>query len=116
MPTPARAATAEMGAPGSAVNTARAASRMRRSLRAAWARRPLSGAVVVSLMQRAYHILNGSFRSAILERNGSFREQRPTGPRSKEATMADGTDRSETPAAPAPGADRPDVAIRPFQI
>src|SRR5260221_3335379 len=48
MPTPACAATAEVGARGSAVKTARAASRMRWSLRAASARRPLSGAVVVA--------------------------------------------------------------------
>ena len=39
-----REATAEIGASGLATNTARAASRIRTSLRAAWARRPLSGA------------------------------------------------------------------------
>ena len=43
MPTPACLATAVIGAPGSATNTARADSRMRRSLRAASAWRPLSG-------------------------------------------------------------------------
>src|SRR5262245_52602132 len=47
MPTPARRATAAIGASGAARKTSRAASRMRRSLRAAWARRPLRGAVVV---------------------------------------------------------------------
>jgi hypothetical protein len=39
-------ATAEIGAPGSAMNTARADRRISSSLRAAWARRPLSGADV----------------------------------------------------------------------
>src|ERR1700748_12622 len=43
MPTPARLATAVIGAPGSATNTARADSRMRWSLRAASACRPLIG-------------------------------------------------------------------------
>src|SRR5918993_5407491 len=43
MPTPACSATAAIGAPGSATNTVRAASRMRSSLRAASARRPLMG-------------------------------------------------------------------------
>src|SRR5580692_9596862 len=43
MPTPACLATAVIGAPGSATNTARADSSMRRSLRAASACRPLSG-------------------------------------------------------------------------
>src|SRR6478736_6764787 len=42
MPTPARWATAEMGALGSAVKTARAASRITPSFVAACARRPLS--------------------------------------------------------------------------
>src|SRR4029450_2347485 len=49
MPTPASAATAAIGASGSALSTARAASRMRWSLRAAWARRPLIGWVVGSM-------------------------------------------------------------------
>ena len=49
MPTSACLATAAMGASGSATKTARAASRMRWSLRAAWARRPLSGAVGASV-------------------------------------------------------------------
>src|SRR6185312_14476956 len=43
MPTPACLATAVIGAPGSATNTARADSRMRWSLRAASACRPLIG-------------------------------------------------------------------------
>src|SRR4029077_9646090 len=43
MPTPACLATAVIGAPGSATNTARADSRMRWSLRAASAWRPLIG-------------------------------------------------------------------------
>src|SRR6266536_5372356 len=42
MPTPACSATAAIGASGSAVKTARADSRISRSLRAAWACRPLS--------------------------------------------------------------------------
>src|SRR5919112_2026411 len=41
MPTPARLATAAIGAPGSATNTSRAASRIRWSLRVACALRPL---------------------------------------------------------------------------
>src|SRR6266545_802202 len=49
MPMPASSAIAEMGASGSATNTARAASRIRWSLRAACARRPLSGTVVGSM-------------------------------------------------------------------
>src|SRR5579871_4515100 len=44
MPTPARSATAAIGASGLATNTSRAASRISSSLRAAWARRPLRGA------------------------------------------------------------------------
>src|SRR6201995_4026756 len=43
MPTPAFLATAVIGAPGSATNTARAESRIRWSLRAASAWRPLIG-------------------------------------------------------------------------
>src|SRR5581483_5119903 len=43
MPTPAALATAVIGAPGSATNTARAADMMRSSLRAASALRPLRG-------------------------------------------------------------------------
>src|ERR1051325_9510551 len=43
MPTPACLATAVIGAPGSATNTARAESRIRWSLRAASAWRPLIG-------------------------------------------------------------------------
>ena len=50
MPTPACFATAVIGAPGSAMNTARAESRMSWSLRAAWARRPLSRPGTVSVM------------------------------------------------------------------
>ena len=61
MPTPACSATAAMGAPGSATNTARAASRMRRSFRAASARRPLSG-VEATFMGQGYH-WNEPFRS-----------------------------------------------------
>src|SRR3712207_7060185 len=66
MPTTARSATAAIGAPGSATNTSLAASRMRASLRAAWALRPLNGTAVVSSIYPAYHILNGTVRSAIL--------------------------------------------------
>src|SRR5262245_34869787 len=64
MPTPARSATAAIGAPGSATNTARAASRIRWSFRAASARRPLIGAAAV-LMAPGYH------------RNELFRSTRP---------------------------------------
>ena len=46
MPTPARSATAAIGALGSAMKTDRAASTMTVSLRAAWARRPLSPATM----------------------------------------------------------------------
>src|SRR6266508_1532044 len=63
MPTPACSATAEIGAPGSATNTARAASKISWSLRAACARRPPRGTDVVSLMGQAYH-RNESFCSA----------------------------------------------------
>src|SRR5918999_5189025 len=61
MPTPACSATAAIGAPGSATNTSRAASRIRWSFRAASARRPLIG-TVASLMARVYH-WNEPFRS-----------------------------------------------------
>ena len=64
MPTPAASATADTGAPGSATNTSRAASRMTWSLRAAWARRPLRGAgSEVTGMGAVYPSLNGTFRS-----------------------------------------------------
>src|SRR5918998_1769706 len=72
MPTPARAATAAIGAPGSATNTSRAASRMRRSLRAASARLPLRGARVFLTI---HHIIYGTNRSVplyFLEQNVSF--------------------------------------------
>src|SRR5258708_15072773 len=49
MPTPARLATSETGADGSATNTARAASRISWSLRAASACRPGSGAAASGL-------------------------------------------------------------------
>src|SRR5436305_4233593 len=71
MPTPARAATAETGASGSARKTSRAASRMRPSLRAASARRPASGPMS-SGMPTAYH-WNRPFRSARVKRNEPFR-------------------------------------------
>ena len=74
MPTPALSATAEIGALGSLTNTARAACRISSSLRAACARRPLSGLVVGSVigsMLPAY--LNGLFCSTMMERNDLFR-------------------------------------------
>src|SRR4051794_26568519 len=61
MPTPARAARAEIGASGSARNTSRAAARIRPSLRAAWARRPLRGALT-----RPEYQWNEPFRSVTL--------------------------------------------------
>src|ERR1700730_8802776 len=61
MPTPARLATSETGAAGSALNTARAASRIRWSLRAASACRPGSGAGFRGMMP-IYQI--GAFCSA----------------------------------------------------
>ena len=76
MPTPACSATAAIGAPGSATNTARAASRMRRSFRAASARRPLIGVDVV-LMVQGYH-WNEPFRSAQSARMASI-TLRPAG-------------------------------------
>src|SRR5215216_7199028 len=90
MPTPASAATAAIGASGSAVNTARAASRMRWSLRAAWARRPLIGWVV------------GSMRSILsLERSVPFRYS--------------GMEQSVLVGGPVM-ADASDAEIRPFRI
>src|SRR5215472_6201224 len=53
MPTPACLATAVIGAPGSATNTARADSRMRWSLRAASAWRPLIGPLRPALCRPA---------------------------------------------------------------
>src|SRR5689334_389215 len=53
MPTPACLATAVIGAPGSATNTARADSRMRWSLRAASAWRPLIGPLRPALLRPA---------------------------------------------------------------
>jgi hypothetical protein len=50
MPTPARSETAEIGAFGSATKTSRAASRIKPSLRAASARRPLNDPEIVSLL------------------------------------------------------------------
>ena len=50
MPTPARSETAEIGAFGSATKTSRAASRIKPSLRAASARRPLNDSKVFSLL------------------------------------------------------------------
>src|SRR4051794_29100929 len=66
MPTPARRATAATGAPGSARNTARAASRIASSLRAARAWRALSA------MAQRYG--NGSLRSS---KGSSRRTKRP---------------------------------------
>src|SRR5215472_1068725 len=64
MPTPARSATAEIGAVGSATNTARAASRISWSLRAAWTRRPLRRGPVCTC---AVYPQNETFRSAVVE-------------------------------------------------
>ena len=79
MPTPAASATAETGAPGSARNTARAASRITWSLRAAWALRPLRAAAgaLVSVVAMPCTLPPNSERNAplqkMLERNGPFR-------------------------------------------
>src|ERR671911_1409104 len=72
MPTPARAATAAIGAPGAATNTSREASRIRRSLRAAWARLPLRGAWAFSSIQQIIYGTNGSVPLYFLEQNASF--------------------------------------------
>src|ERR1041385_2217691 len=61
MPTPARSATAAIGAPGSSMNTARAPSRITWSFRAACACRPLNG-FVASPTRRSLH-QNEAFRS-----------------------------------------------------
>src|SRR5437899_1230282 len=86
MPTPARSATAAMGAFGSARNTSRAASRISVSLRAAWPRRPGSPVLGGLVMSGGYH-WNGSFRSATVRgtkhsvlkrwRGGAMSEIRP---------------------------------------
>src|SRR5829696_1072874 len=92
MPTPARAATAAIGAPGSATNTSRAASRIRRSLRAAWARLPLRGAWIFFSI---HHIIYGTKRSVplhFLEQNASFHNALCE-LRRKELAVPDGTTR-----------------------
>src|SRR6266700_1806590 len=79
MPTPACLATAVIGAPGSATNTARAESRIRWSLRAASAWRPLigpcrPGRAFVSVMKKS--VANtGTNHSVllVLEQQISFR-------------------------------------------
>src|SRR3712207_6469663 len=98
MPTTARSATAAIGAPGSATNTSLAASRMRASLRAAWALRPLNGAAVVSSIYPAYHILNGTVCSAILIGTEHFVPK----------VKSHGEEHRMT--------DRPDHEIQPFRI
>src|SRR5581483_12286278 len=81
MPTPACLATSVMGAPGLATNTARAEARMRWSLRAASARRPLSGdgeGVAIRLIvgmehsvpQPRCHAIGGGGSTAILGGDG----------------------------------------------
>src|SRR5215208_3406295 len=106
MPTPARSATAEMGASGSATNTSRAASRISRSLRRASACRPLRGAGVTSeaaflFTGTAYHILNGIVCSGTIpKRNKTFRYSRSH------------VERSSSMTAP----NHRDAEIRPFRI
>src|SRR6185436_15377989 len=72
MPTPACWATAEMGALGSAVKTARAACRITPSLVAACARLPLRGAGEESLMDATLAGTNYSVL-LLLEQNSLFR-------------------------------------------
>src|SRR5215204_1203048 len=75
MPTPARPATAETGAFGSSTNTARAASKITASLRAASARRPLNGPrVFTSLMPQLYVERIAPFKYNGVERNNLFRK------------------------------------------
>src|SRR5829696_8446012 len=106
MPTPARSATAEIGASGSATNTSRAASRISRSLRRASACRPLRGADVTSeaaflFTGPAYHILNGIVCSGTIpKRNKTFRYCRSH------------VERSSSMTAP----NHRDAEIRPFRI
>src|SRR6266581_3648767 len=77
MPTPACLATAVIGAPGSATNTAFAAWRISSSLRAACARRPLSGSGtaegVAAVLVMASVYWNKTFCSDIVERKVPFR-------------------------------------------
>src|SRR5215212_10073634 len=93
MPTPARSATAEMGASESATNTSRAVSRISRSLRRASACRPTRGAGVTSegaflFTGPAYHVLNGIFRSGTIpKRNETFRYCRSYVERSSSMTV-----------------------------
>src|SRR3954468_12444817 len=76
MPTPARSATAEMGAFGSATNTSRAARRINASLRAACARRPLNGPYVFSsLILRLYVERIVPFKYNGVEQNDPFRKR-----------------------------------------
>src|SRR3954453_406909 len=77
MPTPACFATSAIGADGLAMNTSRAATRIRSSLRAACARRPSCG-VVASIIAN----FNGTDHSILIylaERNLSFRNREPKG-------------------------------------
>src|SRR5664279_257798 len=75
MPTPARWDTAAIGADGSSTNTSRAAARIAPSLRAACARRPLSGTSGVegTVIGQDYR---GTKRSALLSLNGTLRSVR----------------------------------------
>ena len=94
-----RSATAAIGASGSATKTARAASRISSSLRAAWARRPLSGAVSVhtaSILERTAPFYYDGTEQSIPWTLG------PTGGSSR--------DRHAQPHRPA------DAEIRPFRI
>src|SRR5215212_5194583 len=70
MPTPARNATAEIGAFGSAVKTSRAASRIRPSFRTAWDCRPGNRGGISSFISRSIH---GTKHSVLLQWNGAIR-------------------------------------------
>src|SRR5579864_1625404 len=124
MPTPACLATAVIGASGSAVNTARADSSMRRSLRAASAWRPLSepalrrpppvGPRSSSVMRISVaEDWNKSFRSVILERKLSFREFTEDQMSSSASSPAAGP--ALAGAAPARPAESAAPAGRPFR-
>src|SRR5918994_2885907 len=127
MPTPARWATAEIGALGSATNTSLAAARIRPSLRAASARRPLRGTVEASAVVprsllffsilSAYHALNGTVRSVtLLSRNRPFRSKMVGLARPEEGGALDGRQwRGRDTAVPDRGtADRSRRPARPF--
>src|SRR5215211_1393778 len=99
MPTPARNATAEIGAFGSAVKTSRAASRIRPSFRTAWDCRPGNRGRISSFISRSIH---GTKHSVLLHWNGAIRSAlaRELGFRRERGT-------NRRAAVPAPVGDAP---------